>query len=251
MFKSIFRILKSQSVQYFQFDSEGNMYMYPPGCGFSGKPKLVHPGDELFLEEEIPSSETFTVAACSQEVNCQMESTLSTLSSSRSFKTPLSDDKLEELSHKNFAPDTVKKMKWAVKMYHEWHNNRNAGGFEKIECDLDKKETITSNSLLYALPRFITEVKKVDGGEYPGKTLYEIVICVQFHLESIGFGWNLLSEESFKEVKFTLDNMMKQCTCDGLGLSVQKAQVLNSLDEEYLWNMGHFGTHTPEVLLNT
>ena len=251
IFKSIFRISKPESVQYFQFDSEGNMYMYPPGSGFSGKPKLVQPGDELFVEEQLPTSENFTVSACSHEVNCQVESTLSTISSSRSFKTPLCDVELEELSHKNFAPDTVKKIKWAVKMYREWRNNRNGGGIEQIECDLDKKETITSNSLVYALPRFITEVKKVDGGEYPGKTLYEIVICLQFHLESIGFGWKLISEESFKEVKFTLDNVMKLRTRDGLGLSVRKAEVLNSLDEEYLWNMGYFGVHTPEVLSNT
>ena len=37
---------------------------------------------------------------------------------------------------------------------------------------------ITRESLIFAMSRFITEVKKVDGSEYPGKTLYDIVICV-------------------------------------------------------------------------
>ena len=45
-----FRLCVSEPVQYFQFDSHGNMFVYPPGSGFSGVPKLVHPGDELVME---------------------------------------------------------------------------------------------------------------------------------------------------------------------------------------------------------
>ena len=46
-FKFNFRMSEPESVQYFQFDQEGNMYMYPAGAGITGIPKLVRPGDEL------------------------------------------------------------------------------------------------------------------------------------------------------------------------------------------------------------
>ena len=100
------------------------------------------------------------------------------------------------------------------------------------------------------MSQFITEVKKVDGSEYPGKTLYDIVICVQFHLETLGFAWKLLNEEGFKDVRFTLDNVMKIRTSQGIGISVKKAQVLSAREEDYLWSMGFLGTYNPEVLLN-
>ena len=43
-----FRISQPETVQFFQFDAEGNMYMFEAGVGCSGVPKLVRPGDELF-----------------------------------------------------------------------------------------------------------------------------------------------------------------------------------------------------------
>ena len=55
-----FRMAQSESVQYFQFDQEGNMFVYPPGGGLSGIPKLVKPGDEMIFSsvetESIPTN---------------------------------------------------------------------------------------------------------------------------------------------------------------------------------------------------
>ena len=123
--------------------------------------------------------------------------------------------------------------------------------YKKIECDLDDITTITQESLLFALCRFITEVKKLDGSDFPARTLYDILICVQFHLETLGFPWKLINDVAFTELKFTLDNLMKQRTSMGIGVSVKKAQVLSVTDEEYLWSLGLLGTHLPDVLLNT
>ena len=254
-FVSFFRLAKPESVQYFQFDSEGNMYMYEPGAGFSGLAKIVHPGDELFNEEVVTQTPSFSDSNFTSNDavfdSTGFDSTPSQIRSSRSFKMPMDEDKLDQLGYKNFAPDTGKKIKWAVEMFREWRNYRHDHGFEFVQCNLDDKTTITPETLNFALPRFLTEVKKLDGSDYPGKTLYEILICIQFHLESIGYGWKLLNQECFKGVKFTLDNLMKMRTREGLGLSVRKAQVLTNLDEEYLWCLGYFGSHSPEALLNT
>ena len=42
---------------------------------------------------------------------------------------------------------------------------------------------------MYAMSHFVTEVRKMNGEQFPAKTLYEIVMCTQFHLESVGFAW--------------------------------------------------------------
>ena len=94
-------------------------------------------------------------------------------------------------------------------------------------------------------------MKKLDGTEFPGKTLYDIVICVQFYLETLGFSWKLLNNEAFTDVKFTLDNIMKMRTAAGIGTSVKKANFMSSSNEDYLWSLGFLGTHSPDVLLNT
>ena len=67
----------------------------------------------------------------------------------------------------------------------------------------------------------------------------------------MGFSWKILNDDMFKDVKFILDNLMKICASQGLGVSVKKAQTLMPFDEDNLWNIGLVGIHNPEVLLNT
>ena len=87
-------------------------------------------------------------------------------------------------------------------------------------CDLDDMSTINEESLTFGLCQFITEVKKMDGSDFPSNTLYDIIICVQFHFETLSYSWKLLNEEKFNDITFTLDNTMKKHTSDGIGVSV-------------------------------
>ena len=250
----------TETVQFFQFDAEGNMYVYPAGSGCTGTSKLVHPGDEMIFDgvgettfSTQVSSSDLCASSCQPETS-QFTSDLneSAVSSQRSFHDPLKEEDLEELCHKNFAPETLKKVKWAVKLYREWRTYRcSSSGLESIECDLDDKTSITKLGLIFALVHFLSEIKKMDGSEYPGKTLYDILICIQFHLETYGFTWKLLNDECFKDIRFTLDNLMKLRVSQGIGISVKQAQILTVTDEDLVWNIGLLGLHCPESLLNT
>ena len=114
-------------------------------------------------------------------------------------------------------------------MYRDWRNFCDlCASLKNVACDLDDRSTISQESLNEALPMFITEVKKMDGTNFPGKTLYEILISVQFYLETLGYGWKLLNYAKFREVKLTLDNMIKLCTSQGVRIKVKKAQFLES-----------------------
>ena len=77
------------------------------------------------------------------------------------------------------------------------------------------------------------------------------MICLQFWLESNSLNWRLISDEEFKSVKFTLDNVMKERAANGIGSEVRKAQVLTFTDEDVLWSLGLLGCHNPQVLVNT
>ena len=146
----------------------------------------------------------------------------------------------------------MKKITWVFNMFQDWRNYRNLlGNLSYIACDLNDITSITEESLKFALCRFLTEVKKLDGSDFPPKSLYDILMCIQFFLETKGFTWRLISDDEFHEVKFTLDNIMKDRTKQGIGMSVHKAEVLSLTDEDILWSLGLLGTHNPDVLLTT
>ena len=56
VFNVIFRLAAPEDVQYFKFDQQGNMFVYAPGAGFSGKCELVRPGDELKMHSSTNNS---------------------------------------------------------------------------------------------------------------------------------------------------------------------------------------------------
>ena len=239
-------------MQYFQFDHDGNMYVFPPGSGTSGVPKLVKPGDELNFSSGESIDETVWDKSIGSSDEVIPDTQISQSSTQCSYHTPLKELQIGDLSRKNFSPETQKKMKWVVGMYTDWRNYRNSSvSLQNVMCDLHDKSTISEDSLNFAIPRFITEVKKQDGSDFPGRILYDLVICIQFHLKSIGCSWKLLNHNTFKEVRFSLDNMMKLRTSQGIGITVRKAEVLIVMEEDILWSSGLLGCENPEMLLNT
>ena len=118
-------------------------------------------------------------------------------------------------------------------------------------CDMDDLNTVTKENIVTGVCRFLTEIKKLNGKEYPGKTLYDLVICLQFHLKSNGISWKLLSHDDFKDIKFTLDNLMKECCAQRIGITVCKSEVLTHFHEEVFWSMGLLGVKDHCTLLNS
>ena len=250
-----FRMTESELTQFFQFDKEGNMYVFAPGPGCTGPMRLVRPGDELIFNSSYHAREWATDSSVKTEYDdtALASSCLARINASTAciFCEPLPKQDLVELSHKSFSAETLKQIRWVRKMYHDWREYRHAHGLAFIACDLEDSATITAESLKFALCRFTTEVKKIDSQDFPGKTLYHIVVCVQFHLECMAFASKLINDPAFKDLRFTLDNTIKARVSQGIGISVKKAQVIMAMDEDLLWSLGYLGTSYPEQLLNT
>ena len=65
----------------------------------------------------------------------------------------------------------MKKVRWVLKMYREWRIYRNESSeIVDVDCNLDDENTINKNSFVSGVCQFLTEVKKIDGSEFPGKT---------------------------------------------------------------------------------
>ena len=103
----------------------------------------------------------------------------------------------------------------------------------------------------YGLCRFITEIKKISGKDFPAKTLYEMVICIQIYLETLGVFWKLLNDSDleFIQLKYMCDNIMKEHASSGIGGVVCQAEVLSYEDEDFLWENNYLRSSNPEQLL--
>ena len=164
----------------------------------------------------------------------------------------MDDSELQALTRKKFSNETTKKVQWVRRMFNNWRSYRNShANLENVECDIEDVGNLTQECLKVALCKFLTEVKCLDGEDFPARTMYDIMICMQFWLESNGLSRKLISDEAFADVKYTLDNIMKSRYEASVGQKVHKAEIITEEDEEILWALGILGTSNPQVLLNT
>ncbi len=139
------------------------------------------------------------------------------------FRTPVDPKILEDMGRKRFSENTERKVAWAAQMYLDWrtfHLKNKLADCHIVLADLDTLTKLDKVSLSYSLSNFILEVKKKDGSDFPPQTLYQIVISLQFFLETKGLEWKLIDDPVFIRFKNTLDNVMKERSKSGLGRQV-------------------------------
>ena len=142
------------------------------------------------------------------------------------FKDPLDLGDLQELMQKKYADNSEKKVRWAVKQYTLWRQQTieemPSGSTDEHfrHADLGDLRTIDKKSFAFVMCKFVTDVLKVNGEEYPPNTLKELVYCVQMFLHSRRKFWFLLdrSEDMFLDLFYVLDNGMKRRTLKVLAL---------------------------------
>ncbi len=147
-----------------------------------------------FNMEDIPKATAVSVTESSEK-----------FISACPFQPPMSAEQSQYFKLCSFTPQTNKKMLWAVNMYDQWRKS-----YGNEAPDLNFIHDLNKLSVCSALCQFISQVKRMDGNYFPGHTLYEIIMCIQIYLESHGLSWKLLDDNLFKDLKNTLDNVMKQ-----------------------------------------
>ena len=171
----------------------------------------------------------------------------------RNFKAPQGEVSMENYMHKNFSVQSKRKIKWAVSMYCEWRearlNDQNVAK-EIIRADLNKVVELNKGDLAYALARFIREIRRLDGKDYPPNTLKEIIIMIQMYLHERDVYWKLLDNPDFVALRNVVDNTMKERTAMGLGVK-QSSDVISLQNEHKLFQVGALGEENPQQLLDT
>ncbi len=167
------------------------------------------------------------------------------------FKNPVSDTELQSLSGKTFAASTDRKIAWAKKLFEDWKRARNEFNERgSIRVNLEAKE-VNKSELCAALCQFLTEVRRADGHDYPGNTLYSIVVMLQLHYEKMGQTLKLIDNPEFLKVKNTLDNLMKKRAAERVSEKTKAGDPITFEAEEELWRQNILGSDDPDQLRDT
>ena len=172
------------------------------------------------------------------------------------FVNPVSD--AEEVSLRSTAIPSNSKAatEWGIELWNHW-----AGSRSKSTADIDDIVPLTTTLLeipavdfSYWLRKFILEVRKQDGLEYPPKSIYALVCCFKRHFEQNGIhDINPLNvnDARFGNFRATLDAEMKRLHGKGLGANVKRAEPISSDEESMLWSSGQLGSQNAQALLNS
>lgn len=165
----------------------------------------------------------------------------------------MTDDDIENLVTESTSKNTLAKAMWAVRLFNSWKEDRNK------KAEILKDVAPVNGELLFMsdsdldmnLRRFISEIKKKDGEEYRGNTLYEIIASIQYYLRGKKRIINFFDSENFQSLRKVLDAKMKMLAKQGIGITKRQATVITAEQEIKMWDAKILGTDTPQKLLDT
>ena len=141
-----------------------------------------------------------------------------------------------------------------MKVFEEWKKQRNEAVLKRdyigepvIKQDIDE---MSDEMLDFTLGRFVAEVRKEDGQEYPGKTLYEILSSIQMYLRvQCKRNITLIDKKgcTFRNLNSALNFVMKERARQGIGVDVNQANLITKEQENYLWEHGFLGSENTLV----
>ena len=159
----------------------------------------------------------------------------------------------EEDLAKGYNPkNTVKNTRWAVNVFRAWVSARNTLQEEKCPADL-LEVSYPDDALARWLSLFTIETRRIDGTEYPPRTLHNILAALLRYMREINpFVPNFLDQKcvQFSRLHRTMDSMFHRLHSKGIGVAVKHASVISKEEEAMLWHSGILSLDNPEGLLN-
>ena len=174
------------------------------------------------------------------------------------FRAPISSDECRRFEDSWVSDASRRKWNWVLNIFEEWRETRNEAVLKAEhsgEPVLNQRiDEMSDEDLDFFLARFVAEVRKEDGQEYPGKTIYEMICSLQCYLRFQRKEPLFLIDKKgckFRNLNSALNFVLKERAGEGIGSITSQAEVITPGQVEYLWQNGFLGSDTPELLRNT
>ena len=176
-----------------------------------------------------------------------------TVSASR-WSSPKSFVRLDKIRQDGVPVATQKQTCWALSIWRQWVSHRLENLIEHHEREFELKEDFAAcdqDSLVFWLPKFVAEVRKVSSQPYPPNSLYQICCGLHRSLRVANTtDIDMFNSPKFAQFRDTLDSCMKQLKATG-NFAVRKAQPISESIEDLLWSRGLLGRCSPQSVLDT
>ena len=136
-----------------------------------------------------------------------------------------------------------------MQIYHA----RTTASFTRKNCPIEMIDSVTHDlkQLKTDMCDFIVEIRKENGDQYPGSSLYDLLSGLSLFLQhEKGFDEKIMSD-TFKEICNTLDHVMKERAMEGVGANRPECESVSHEHEEILWKKGVLGESNPDQLHKT
>lgn len=170
------------------------------------------------------------------------------------FAAPVTDSEEARIREGAVPAKTKANTDWGMRVWSQWASERAV----KVDGSRSPVSTpllqMSPEDLAYWMGKFVLEVRKRDGTEYPPKTVYALVCCFKRYFEENGIHEiNPLNtgDSRFGNFRVTLDAEMKRLHGIGLGTKSKQAEPITEDEECLLWSSGELGIHSAKSLLNT
>ena len=164
------------------------------------------------------------------------------------FNGPTSPEALATLSLGFVPKNTLTNNDWALSNFMQWAEWRRKA-YPGDPVPVDVLTSVDAVILNKWLSLYIIETRKQDGQRYPTSTLNLLLCGLKRHMKKLNpLVPNFLNE---KDPRFTglRDSIARKLRNDGIGVSVQHAEVISRDEEAHLWSEGVLGVGTPSSLL--
>ncbi|KAK6188604.1 hypothetical protein SNE40_004747 [Patella caerulea] len=147
------------------------------------------------------------------------------------FSSPVKQADLENIQKCSVPIKTRNNNKWVLNLWKDWVDNRNSKPetyFEKGKLIPTDINTLNDEELQFWLQRFIVEIRRKDGTNYPPNTLVQIVSGLQRYIKNDCNRNNVHilrdDDEKFSTFRKILDSEMKRLTSLGFGTKVKSCE---------------------------
>ena len=174
------------------------------------------------------------------------------------FKLLASQGEIEQRASNNTPVKTRNQNKWALNAWEawaRWRNNERETAWEKyVKVPIDISDCKSLEEMGYWLSRFVLEVKRKDGKEYPFRSLHQMCLALQRHLRASPKHCDIIlideKNPAFNLFYNALDSKMKELAKKGIVIEVNRADEISTEEESLLWEKGVINLHTAMGLSN-